>query len=177
MVDVQTLTTMFGGIGIGVAAIYYIFNLRETMKNRRVTMANNIQQNLLTEDWQLRFIEVLNMQWSDFEDFKRKYDSSVDTKSFAKRQTVLASYDNLGTQYLLGALDLDYFKGIAAVGIIVTWLKFKPIIEAYRSWEYPVDSFVGFEYLANALLKRYSVSDPDLMKKMNRLLSTPVKSQ
>jgi len=38
MVDAQTLTTMFGGIGIGVAAIYYIFNMRAQTRTREAQL-------------------------------------------------------------------------------------------------------------------------------------------
>ena len=56
-------------------------------------------------------------------------------------------------------------------------MKFKPIIEGYRGWEYPKDAFSDLEYLANALSKRFSDSDPDFMKKVNTFFTTPPVNQ
>jgi hypothetical protein len=173
MLDVQTLTTMFGGIGVGVAAVYYIFNMRETMRNRRATWANNMQQSFITEEFQLRFMEVLNWQWSDFDDFKKKYDSSINPHYYAMRHSILTSYDNLGQLYRNGVIDINTFSDIWAFGIVMCWSKFKPIIEGYRGWEYPKGAFSDFEYLADALEKRLSESDPDFGKKMDVFFTIP----
>ncbi|MGD0805670.1 MAG: hypothetical protein ABSA11_16535 [Candidatus Bathyarchaeia archaeon] len=56
-------------------------------------------------------------------------------------------------------------------------MKFKPIIEGYRGWEYPKDAFSDLEYLANALSKRFSDSDPDFMKKVNTFFTTATVNQ
>jgi hypothetical protein len=56
---------------------------------------------------------------------------------------------------------------------VLTWLKFKPIIEGYRGREYPRDGFSDFEYIAEALAKRLSTRDPDFMKSVDTLSWTP----
>jgi hypothetical protein len=150
-----------------------VINLRETIKNRRATFANTSLQSTLTEEWQLRYIEVLNWQWSDFDDFKKKYDTSVSPLNFDKRQSILVSQDAMGRMYREGLIDLDAFGDAAGFGVVVLWLKFKPIIEGYREWVFPKDSYSGFEYLANALLKRISDSDPDFMRKMDMFFTIP----
>jgi hypothetical protein len=61
--------------------------------------------------------------------------------------------------------------------MVLLWLKFKPIIEGYRGWEYPKDAFSDLEYLANALSKRFSDSDPDFMKKVNTFFTTATVNQ
>ena len=109
------------------------------------------------------------MQWTDFDDFKKKYDSSVNPQSYVKRNSILVSYDNLGRQYRSGVIDLDAFGSVSAFALVLTWLKFKPVIEGYRGLEYPKDSFSDFEYLADAFEKRLKNSDPDFMKKINTL--------
>jgi len=87
---------MVAATGVLVAAVYYTLNMRETAKNRRATFANTMLQSTLTEEWNLRHIEVMNMHWNDFEDFKRKYDSSVDPQIYAKRLSIWASDDRIG---------------------------------------------------------------------------------
>jgi hypothetical protein len=170
--EIQAAYYMVAATGVLVAAGFYVMNLRETMKNRRAALANNMQQTIETEDWQKRFMNTLNMQWSDFEDFKRKYDSSVDVESYARRFSVLITYDNYGQQFRLGVIDLDAFSDVWALGIVCCWIKFKEIVEGYRKWQYPKGAFTDFELLANALKKKMIDSDPEFLKKINLLLET-----
>jgi hypothetical protein len=172
LVVLQSLSYMAGALGVCVAAIYYVLNLREINRNRRASFANNLQQNFQNEDWQNRFMETMNMQWIDFEDFKRKYDSSVNRISYARRHSVLISYDNLAQQYRHGVIDLDSFTDIWAFGVVMCWYKYKPIIDAYRGWQYPEGAFSDFEHLADMLQKRLTAKDPDFMSKMNTFFDT-----
>jgi hypothetical protein len=149
--------------------IYYVLNLRETTKNRRATTSNNVQQLFLTEEWQQRFLDVMSMQWKDFEDFKNKYDSSINPESYVKRNSLLVQYDNVGKQYRSGVIDLDAFGSVSAYALVLAWLKFKPIIEGYRGLEYPRDGFSDFELIAEALRKRLKNSDPEFMEKIDSI--------
>ncbi len=106
------------------------------------------------------------MKWADFEDFKRKYDSSVDIEIYSKRQSILLNFDSLGWQLREGSLDIDAIADVWAIGIIATWHKFKPIIEGYRGWQWPKSAYRDFEYLAGALEKKVMNEDPDFMKKL-----------
>jgi len=45
----------------------------------------NIMQSFLSEEGALRWVDLLSMQWNDFEDYKKKYDSSVNPGNYAKR--------------------------------------------------------------------------------------------
>jgi hypothetical protein len=177
LAEIQAAYYMVAATGVLVAAMYYILNLKETMKNRRATFANNLQQFWLTEEGQQRYMEVLNMQFSDFEDFKRKYDSSVSSQLFAKRGSILTSYDTMGRQYRDRTIELNMFGSATAFAIVIMWLKFKPIIEGYRGWQYPKDAYSDFEYLANALQKVMVDNDPECMKKINTLFTTPLVAQ
>jgi len=74
-------------------------NMKETMLNRRATFTNNLLQSILSEEGQLRYIEVLNMQWTDFDDFVKRYDSSVNPQNYAKRGALWDACDTIGRQY------------------------------------------------------------------------------
>ena len=165
----QPISWIAAAIGVCIAASYYVLNLRETTKNRRAATSNNVQQLFLTEEWQQRFLDVMSMQWKDFEDFKRKYDSSVNPQSYIKRNSILVQYDNVGRQYRSGVIDLDAFGSVSAYALVLTWLKFKLIIEGFRGLEYPRDGFSDFEYIAEALEKRLSDRDPEFMKNIDSI--------
>jgi hypothetical protein len=53
-------------------------------------------------------------------------------------------------------------------------VKFKPIIEEYRRWEWPSDVYANLEYLANALSRMQRVKDSDYERKTNVMISSHV---
>jgi hypothetical protein len=96
---------------------------------------------------------------------------------YAKRHSVLTSYDSFGWQYRRGLIDVDAFSEVWALGIVMCWHKFKPIIEGYRGWQYPRGALRDFEYLAGILEKKMIAEDPKFMEKMNTFFTTPPVNQ
>lgn len=85
---------MAAAIGVCLAAVYYMLTLRTSQRNirmslesRKIELTNNILNNLLFEDSWKGFADVMNMEWSDFDDFTKKYDSTVNPELFAKRMS------------------------------------------------------------------------------------------
>jgi hypothetical protein len=82
MVDVQTVTTVFGGLGIGVAAIYYILTIRNSEKIRRkdflfqaqlartpeyykmFSLVGKMHDYETNEEWDSKYDEDQKFQWS-----------------------------------------------------------------------------------------------------------------
>jgi DNA relaxase NicK len=106
LVLLQSLSYMAGALGVCVAAFYYALNIRETTRTRRVTLTNTLIQSFISEEGSKRYMDLMNMEWKDFDDFYKKYDSSVNPENFAKRNAVYNICDILGYQYLSGQLDL-----------------------------------------------------------------------
>jgi hypothetical protein len=163
MVDLallQSVSYIAGASGVCIAAIFYVVNLNETNKNRRVTLTNNLMQSFLSEEGQLRFIELLSMEWRDWEDFKKRYDSTVNPGNYAKRTTLWSTMEILGLQYRTGLLDLRTIYGVCGLWILNSWIKFKPVIEEYRKIDYGSDFFENWEFLANELATIKAGRDP-----------------
>ncbi len=177
LAEIQTAYYMVAATGVLVAAAFYIMNLRETTRNRRATFANNLMQNMQNPEWQQNYMEALNMQWSDFEDFKRKYDSSISEESYGRRMSVWSNWDILGWQLRRGLVDVDSFTELWALGAVMSWRKFKPGVEGYRGWQYPKGTFRDWEYLAGVLEKKMMDDDPDFAKKMDTFFTTPPVNQ
>ena len=173
LVVLQSISYIAAAIGVCIAAVYYVMtlrvqqtNMRESINNRRATFSSNQSQFTCSEEWARLFLDVIHMQWSDFEDFKRKYDSRTSPEYTAKRSAVLGRYDLIGRQYRNGLISLEDIGAASGYTMVITWLKFKPIIEGYRESEYPIDAFSDFEYIAEAMMKKLSESDPDFMNKV-----------
>jgi len=164
MVDLQTLTTMFGGISLGVAAIYYIFNLRETTRNRKIAYTTNFMQTFYSKENSRRYIDLVGMDWKDHDDYMAKYDSRVNPENFADRWSFLGMLDVLGFQVKAGLVDLETIYELNWAPVLMMWMKFKPIIEEYKKTDYGSDQFANLEYLAREMWRIKMRRDPKWME-------------
>ena len=144
-----------------LGVVYYMINLREQTRNRRVALANNLLITINSEEGQRKFYELMSMQWTDFEDFKNKYDSSVNPENYIKRYSFWRVCDYVGWQYRQSLVDIETIYYSAGVNILLMWHKFRPVIEAYREWQYGRSYSMNWEYLANALEKMSESDDPE----------------
>jgi hypothetical protein len=149
LVLLQSVSYTAGAISVVLGVIYYAINLRETTRNRRVTLTNALMQSFVSEEGSRRWIELMQSEWKDFDDFLKKYDSSVNLDYFAKRNAVWNTCDILGYQYMTGLLDLGTLWTICNTAVPYTWTKFGPIIEEYKKrGVYYQHTYEYFEYLA-----------------------------
>ena len=87
LITLQIISQIASSTGVVLGVIYYMVNLREQMKNRRVALATQLLTTINSEGAQRKYYELMSMQWKDFEDFKSKYDSSVNPENYIKRFT------------------------------------------------------------------------------------------
>jgi hypothetical protein len=168
MVDIallQSVSYMAGALGVCIGALSFAFNIRSTEKSRRASLTNNLMNSFLSEEGVKKWLELLTMEWKDFEDYYRKYDSTVNPDNYAKRESFWCTCDLIGYQYREGLVDLGTVYHAGGPWIIESWLKFKPIIEVYRKTEYAIDEYENYEYVANALMKMREKRDPSFIKK------------
>ena len=161
---------MVAATGVLVAAIFYILNIRETMRNRRGTFSSNARSFSCSEAWIKAYLEAGKMQWTDYEDFMKKYGWEANTELATKRYVVLARYDLMGRQYRTGLIDLDDIGAFNGFNLVWTWLKFKPIIEGTRREIGTKNAYSDFEYAAESIMNKLSDDNPDFMEKMNTQL-------
>src|SRR5512136_1998725 len=113
MVDIallQSVSYIAGALGVCVAAIFYVLNLRISQKNQEISQRNmkttletrklqfvtSITSQLLSEEGQRRYGELLNMEWRDYDDFEKKYGSDNNLDNYAKRFCVWYIFNTLG---------------------------------------------------------------------------------
>jgi hypothetical protein len=147
-------------VSVSVAAVYYVMNIRETNKNRRIATTSNIINYLQTTDNQLKYLELMKMEWTDFDDFTKKYDSRVNPMNWAIRAYFWGVYDVLGYQWKEGLVDINLINRLTT-GPEVIWRKFGPVIQEYRKTDYASDALKDFEDLGNELTRRHRLSEPN----------------
>ena len=102
----QSLSYIAAAISVCLAAFYYALNLREANRNRRMALTTSLMQSFISEEGVKRFMDLANMQWTDFDDYYRKYDSTVNPENAAKRVAYWNACEVLGYQYREGIIDI-----------------------------------------------------------------------
>jgi len=153
MVDLQVISIILGALSFWIAAIYYVLNLKEISRNRRITLTTTVLEPFMTKEGYGDLLDLLVMEWKDFEDFKNKYDHKSNPENAKMRLAMWNRFETIGMLCKEGLLDVyTLYGGIGGV-LQVLWFKFKPIIERYRETEYDKEAYSHFEYLAERVYK------------------------
>ena len=158
MVDLsllQSVSYIAGALGVCIAAIFYVLNLRISQRNQRLTLETRqaqfytqIYSHLTSEDSQRRWADVMNMEWRDYDEYERKYGSDEHPEMYAKRSSAL--YELSGVGYLLrkGVIDRDTAYSLAEVQGLWLWRKFEPIVREQRVRYKTPEQYADLEFLA-----------------------------
>ena len=117
----------------------------------------------MTEEGARQYIDLMSMEWSDLEDFKRKYDSRTNPENFAKRIAMWNLCENCGKLYREGLIDLETLYG-GTNTIHWVWVKFKPVIEMFRGTDYSEHAFENFQFVAEKLDEYHNKRYGDVME-------------
>ena len=159
---VDTITIVFTGISISLAAFYYISVLRNTqrtqelmLESRQTQLFMQIFQELNSVETMTTLAELFNMEWEDYEDFERRYGSYANPENFGKRSHAFYSLSIIGHLVEDGVISIE--RADASVGIIVTmlWAKWGDLIKEIRVRSGLPRYFEDFEYLYDSLDKLY----------------------
>lgn len=74
MISIETVSIVFTGLSISLAAFYYINTLRNTQRNQQLAMETRKAQHYMqllqtasTDDFLRRTVEMLNMEFRDYD--------------------------------------------------------------------------------------------------------------
>ncbi len=172
--EIQAAYYMVAATGVLVAAVYYIYNMGQTKKTQDLTLKAQ-QQQLETRQVQLymqlyqqlnsketvrSMVELLNMEWKDYDDFERKYGGESNPENYALRHSAWYLFDGLG--YLLREKLVEPKMMYKLVGLEVPWhwKKYRDIIVETRAKVKLVNMYDDFEYLSEAMSKIQLEIDP-----------------
>jgi hypothetical protein len=151
---IEYLPLVLTGLGLIVSILYYAMVLRNQNKTRQAQLFMQLYQKYITKEWWADGWELFQMEWEDFDDFARKYDSIVNMDNFTKRYVSWYFFDGIGLLLKKNLVDKEmiyYLMG--GYGAIWNWLKFEHIIVEGRKRLHNPDHLIWFEYLANEMLK------------------------
>ena len=163
MIDLLTIQT----IGVIAAAFTLALNALNTIrvsseegKKRKIEFTSNIMRTLYTEEGWLRYMELMSTEWKDFDDYKKKYDSTVNLKHWAKRHTLMSTLDTIGYLYRRGLMDEDTVYQIGGNTALWVYAKYRPIMREYRKISWGADLFSDVDYLGKKMYEIKLRRDP-----------------
>jgi hypothetical protein len=165
---------MAGAFGVCLAAIFYILNLRISQKNQEISQRNmkttletrklqfvtSITNQLLSEEGHKKYGELLNMKWTDYDDFEKKYGSDYNLDNYAKRMNVFFTYNTLGMLVREKLIEPEVLYNIDNINSCFMWSKFKDVITEFRKRCAGKDTLSDFELLSNEILRIKLSRDP-----------------
>jgi len=165
MVDIQTVSIAIASVGVFVAAIYYIFQLRYNMKAREMELCRLVTSDLASEQGMKRYAIMMNMEWKDYEDFMEKYGYS-NPEMFSKWTAQFLIWENLGVLIKSKVVTAEKLYATGGVGPILGWEKFKDIIQRRRDVVWGQDFWSNAEFFAREMLRVKMKKDASFKDKL-----------
>jgi hypothetical protein len=154
MIELSVIRDLVAIFGVIAGLSYYILTVRNANRARKQTIVDQFHQHFAGQENQRIFIELLQMEWDDYEDYLNKYDSEANIDNYTKRAHMWGACSRIGYAIYQGNVDVETVLNLIGYpGIWFLWNKFKPIIlEDRKRYGDPV-YFRWFEYLAEELRK------------------------
>jgi hypothetical protein len=167
LADLQLVGVLVTAASVSVAAIYYILTLRINMKTQELALKAQ-QQTLETRQFQMlmqladihrtpetfkNYLEFMKMEWSDYDDFEKKYDSDVNPNNSAIRDFVATWFKKAGIMLRYGMIDKELMYDFLGEDAIQCWNKYGEIVRAYRKRYASPDYVLDWDYLYGEMVK------------------------
>jgi hypothetical protein len=158
--EIQAAYYMVAATGVLVAAAYYILNMRATLESRRIGLIDSLSSRLVSNEGMKNYFEMMNWEWSNYEDFERKYGSDNNLDAAAKRFSYWTDYNSIGSMVRKRLISIEDVYDMGFLGVVFYWAKYKSIIEENRR-RYNGEPYLrDFEYLCGELLRYMKTREP-----------------
>jgi hypothetical protein len=153
MMLLQTVAIAITSVGVLLAAIYYVLQIRHQTKLRQTDMVMRLYATFGSAEFQKAYQEVLNLEFEDYADFRKRYPAS-NAEAAAARMTVYVFFEGVGVLVRRKLISMDLVDDLLSTNILVTWEKVKPIVEGWRKRSGRAENWEWFEYLYDEMKKR-----------------------
>jgi len=178
LVLIETMSYIAGALGVCVASIFYILNLRMSQRNMKLTLdlrkgdlIQKYSSQMSTRDIQAAYHDVVWAQdFSNYREWTEKYGPQHNAEAYQNFVMLTNLVNSWGLLYDENLFDLETLEKLSSkLAIMVIWRKVKPVIKEWRI-QYGDPSFMlPMEHYAEAVSKR----NPEIYLKMETLLSSP----
>jgi hypothetical protein len=161
---IEFLPLVLTGLGLTASIVYYANVLRNANKTRRTQMLMELYQAYRDPQFALAWGEMMNQEYTDFEDFWQKYGSETNREAWNSWQSVARVFNGIGVLLRRGMIDIDLVEELLANIVFISWYKMGLIVIGFRELTATTyegkgksnryEQLSGFEYLYNELNKR-----------------------
>jgi len=158
MVELSIIRDCVAIFGVIAGFSYYVLTVRNTQKNqqqqletRQAQLFMQLYQDLLSENNMRSLLDLLNMEWKDYDDFERKLGSDNNPDSFVKRTSFWFRMNGIGHLLRDGMIPSEKVFDLLGTWIIWMWMKWESIIVELRMRYHQPEIYSDFEYLANEM--------------------------
>ena len=159
MVDAQSISFIFAGLSIGVAAIYYTLTLRNTqraqqlqLETRQAQLFTQLYSEFRSEENLRLYGKALQMTWDDYDDFVKKY-GLEEWEERVPFMHMNLYYEEIGVLLEEGLIDVNLVIQLIGSPFRLYWEKFEPIVLERRIRDNNPTNFDKMEYLYNEIKK------------------------
>ena len=167
MVDYQTISVMFTGLSISLAAFYYISTLRNSQRNQELSLKSQenaletrkaqhymqLLQMVSNEEFLDRALQIEKLDIQTYEDYVDFRDSG--SEDYTKFRSYTIWMNGLGHMLREGLIDRETIASFGqGIQHIRAWQKWSPLFLYLREKGNAPDVMAGFEYLVNEMMDR-----------------------
>ena len=150
---IVSLTQMMSVIA---AVVYYVFISTNTIKTRKAQLFMQIYNSFQRQEFLKQFIEIMNLQWADFEDYWQKYGMINNPEQASKIHSVGTYLEGIGVLVNRRLIDLELVDELMTGIIERYWEKMEPAIIAQRKlFDWP-EAYEWTEYLYKEIKRKKS---------------------
>ena len=153
MVSLEVIALVFTGLSLSASILYYSYTIQSQNKTRRLQIVKDLWEWISDEEGYQKFVQLMTMTWSDYEDFHKKYGTLTNTESYATQFSVWNKMNGLGYMVKEGVIDVETVYDHSAGRIVWMWMKFESVILEIRKENTIGYLFKWWEYLIGELLK------------------------
>ena len=163
---IESIGFILTGLGLTASIVYYANVLNNANKTRELQLR---AQEQAEETRQIQFLiefnqqkietmatdfnEIMKAEWTDFDDWYKKYSTVNNPDNYAKRVRLWEAYHINGLLIRDGVIDIETYIDYLGDTPILMWEKYQDIIKKLRTIVSLPTYMMGFEILANEITK------------------------
>ena len=157
---IPMLPQIVTAIGVIVAAIYYVINIRNsrklmetTLETRQAQLFMQVFQRFNEPDFFDKYTNFLSWKWKNYDDYLSKYGQKVNPHAWYSEGSVAAFFNGVGLLLHMDLLNIKLIHGLLFINVKMFWEKMRPIsYEMRERLKLPqIDEWI--EYLYEELLE------------------------
>jgi len=140
MIELSTIRDLVTIFGVIAGFSYYVLTVKNTQKNQQLqleTRQAQLYMSLLdrwnTAEFSKQRYDSYNMEWTDLDDFRQKYNRKTNSDIFASWNTFGRTILGLAELKRKGLIDVDFLDGMMLADILNWWVRFGSLEK--ESWE------------------------------------------